>query len=188
MPALEMDFSWCSMVPHLPGCDGPRKITLTKLDVHCGSLETPEEIAGDYSADDGAAVAAGGDDFVEVFDLEAVVKGVANAVGGVEERDGAENEKVEPYDWKCKESGDAGVLGGFGPAERSGDSQNEEVDGDKKSGDDTAGAEEDPEERFDAKFGRLRVHSAFYPLRLAREARQLPLKSKTMRRNWGRKS
>jgi len=131
---------------------------LGKLDDGCGSLETPEEIAGDYSADDGAAVAAGGDDFVEVFDLEAVVKGVANAVGGVEERDGAENEEVEPHERKRKEGGDAGEFCGFGPAERSGDPQNKKVDGDKKSGNDTAGAEEDPEERFDAKFGGLRVH------------------------------
>lgn len=118
----------------------------------------PQQITGDESADDRPAVTSGGDDFVEMLDLEAVVKGVANAMGGVEERDGAENEEVEPHERKRKESGDAGEFRGFGPAERSGDSQNEEVDGDKKSGDDTAGAEEDPEERFDTKFGWLSVH------------------------------
>jgi hypothetical protein len=123
--------------------------------------EIPQQITRDKSADDGAAVARDGDDFVEMLDLKAIVKGVANAMRGVEERDGAENEKVESHDWKCKESGDAGVLGGFGPAEGSGDSQDEEVDGDEEGGDDTAGAEEEPEERFDAKFGWLRVHQVF---------------------------
>jgi hypothetical protein len=125
------------------------------------SNKIPQQITRDESPDDGAAVAAGGDDFVQVLDLETVVKGVANAMGGVEEGDGAENEEVEPHDWKCKERGDAGVLGGLGPTERSGDTQNEEVDGDEKCGNDTAGAEEDPEERFDAKFGWLSVHIAF---------------------------
>jgi hypothetical protein len=132
------------------------------------SNKIPQQITRYKSADDGASVARGGDDFVEVFDLQAVVEGVANAMRGVEERDGAENEKVESDDWKCQESGDASVLGGFGPAEGSGDSEDEEVDGDKKSGDDTAGAEEEPEEWFDAKFGWLRVHV----FKLAREARR----------------
>jgi len=119
----------------------------------------PQEITRDKSADDGATVARDGDDFVEIVDLKAIVKGGSECDGGgVEERDGAENEKVESDDRKCKESGDAGVLGGFGPAEGSGDSQDEEVDGDEEGGDDTAGAEEEPEERFDAKFGWLRVH------------------------------
>jgi hypothetical protein len=33
---------------------------------------------------------------------------------------------------------------------------------DEECGDDTAGAEEEPEERFDAKFGWLSVHFSFY--------------------------
>jgi hypothetical protein len=132
------------------------------------SNKIPQQITRYKSADDGAAVARDGDDFVEMLDLKAVIKGVANAMRGVEERDGAENEKVESDDWKCQESGDASVLGGFGPAEGSGDSKDEQVDGDQEGGNDSAGAEEDPEERFDTKFGWLGVHI----LKLAREARQ----------------
>jgi len=129
-------------------------------------METPEEIACDDGAQNGAAVAAGGDDFVEVLDLQAVVKGVANAMGGVEERERAENEKVETHEWKRKEGSDACIIRRFREAEGSGDSQDEEVDGDEEGGDDTAGAKEEPQERFDAEFGWLSVHLSFYPLGL----------------------
>ena len=123
----------------------------------------PQQITGDESADNRAAVTRDGDDFVEVFDLQAVVEGVANSVGGVEERDGAENEKVDAHDGKGEEGGGAGVFSGGCPAEGSGNSQDEEVDGDEEGGDDTAGAEEEPEERFDAKLGWLSVHFVFCP-------------------------
>jgi len=121
-------------------------------------METPEEIACDDGAQNGATVAAGGDDFVEVLDLQAVVERVTNAMRGVEERDGAEDEEVKPHDWERQETGGPSVVRGFRPAEGSGDSQDEEVDGDEEGGDDTAGAKEEPQERFDAEFGWLSVH------------------------------
>jgi hypothetical protein len=127
------------------------------------SNKIPQKIAGDDGAQNRAAVTAGGDDFVEMFDLQAVVKGVANAMGGVEERKRAENEEVEPHEGKRKKGRGGGVLGGFGEAEGGGDSEDEEVNGDQKSGDDTAGAEEEPQERLDAEFGWLSVHFVFCP-------------------------
>jgi hypothetical protein len=81
----------------------------------------------------------------------------------VEERKRAENEEVEPHEGKRKKGRGAGVLGGFGEAEGGGDSEDEEVNGDQKSGDDTACAEEEPQERLDAKFGWLSVHIAICP-------------------------
>jgi hypothetical protein len=152
------------MAPHLEGC-GPQKITLTKLDERLGSMETPEEIARDERAQNRAAVAANGDDFVEMLDLQSIVKRVANAMGGVEERNGAEHEKVKTHEGMGQDVGGSRVLGGLRPLERSCDAQDKEMDGNKESGDDTAGAEEDPQQRFDTKFGRLRVHSVFYPSR-----------------------
>src|SRR5258708_4068022 len=93
-----------------------------------------------------------------MLDLQAVVKRVANAVRGVEERNGAENEEIEAHDGKRKEGLRTCVICGFRQTEGSGDILNEEVHGDEECRDDTAGAEEEPQERFDAKFGRLRVH------------------------------
>jgi hypothetical protein len=127
------------------------------------SNKIPQQVASDDRAQNRAAVAADGDDFVEVLDLQTVVKRVTNAVGGMEERERAENEEIETHDWKRKESGGACVVRSFCPAEGSGDSQDEEVDGDEEGGNDTAGAEEKPQERFDAKFGWLSVHQVFYP-------------------------
>jgi len=127
------------------------------------SNKIPQQVAGDDGAQNRAAVAASGDDFVEMFDLQAVVEGVTNAMGRMKERQGTENEEVETHEGKRKEGRDAGVLGGFGQAKRSGDSQDEEVDGDQEGGDDTTGAEENPQERLDAKFGWLSVHLIFCP-------------------------
>jgi hypothetical protein len=126
--------------------------------------EIPQQVAGDQSAQNRAAVTADGYDFVEVLDLQAVVKGVANAMRGVEERDGAEHEEIEADERKRQECGGAGVIGGLGPSEGCGNSQDEEVDGDEECRDDTAGAEEEPQERLDAKFGWLSVHFVFRPL------------------------
>ena len=155
---------------------GGLRVALRKLDGRCGSLETPEEIAGDDRAQNCAAVAAGGDDFVEVLDLQAVVEGVANAMGGVEKRERAKQEKVEAHDWKREEGGGTCIVCGFCQAERSSNSQDEEVDGDEEGGDDTPRAEEEPQERFDAKFGWLSVHLVFYPLILAGAAKRSPRK------------
>jgi hypothetical protein len=129
------------------------------------SNKIPQQITCDKSADDSAAVARDGDDFVKVLDLQAVVEGVTNAMGGMEERQGAKNEEVEAHERKREKSRGGGELGGFGEAEGSGDSENEEMDGDQECGDDTSGAEEEPQERLDAEFGgmRLSVHLAFYP-------------------------
>ena len=127
------------------------------------SNKIPQKIAGNDSAHNRAAVTAGGDDFVEMFDLQAVVEGVTNAMGGVEKRQGAENEEVEPHEGKREKGTGAGVFGGFGEAEGAGDSQDEEVDGDQEGGDYTTGAEEEPQEWLDAEFGGLRVHLVFYP-------------------------
>src|SRR5579864_3091417 len=96
------------------------------------SNKIPQQIASDDGAQNRAAVAAGGNDLVEVLDLEAVVEGVADAMGGVEERERAENEKVEPDDWKCEEGGGGCVAGGRRPAERAGNSQDEEMDRDEE--------------------------------------------------------
>src|SRR5512135_3270523 len=101
-----------------------------------------------------------------MLDLQAVVQRIANAVRGVEQGNGAENEEIETDKGKADDIDGGRVLGGLEPAEGSGDSQDEQVDGDQESSDDTAGAEEDPEQRFDAKFGRLSVHI----LRFARVA------------------
>ena len=127
------------------------------------SNKIPQKIAGDDGAQNCAAVTAGGDDFVEMFDLQAVVEGVTNAMSGMEERERAENEQVEPHEGERKKGRGGGVLGGFGEAEGAGDSEDEEVDGDEEGGDDTAGAEEEPQERLDAKFGWLSVHLVFCP-------------------------
>jgi hypothetical protein len=81
----------------------------------------------------------------------------------VEERDGAQHEEIEADERKRQECGGAGVIGGLGPAEGCGNSQDEEVDGDEECRDDTAGAEEEPQERLDAKFGWLSVHLFFCP-------------------------
>jgi hypothetical protein len=122
------------------------------------SNKIPQQIACDESAQNRAAVAADGDDLVEMLDLQAVVKGVTNAMCGMEERERAEDEKVETHERKREEVGGICVLGSFRPAEGSGNSQDEEVDGDQEGSDDTAGAEEEPQERFDAKFGWLDFH------------------------------
>jgi len=127
------------------------------------SNKIPQKIAGNDSAHNRAAVTAGGDDFVEMFDLQAVVEGVTNAMGGVEERERAENEEVDAHEGKREKGTGAGVFGGFGESEGAGDSEDEEVNGNQKCGDDTAGAEEEPQKRLDAEFGGLRVHLVFYP-------------------------
>src|SRR5882757_9577828 len=163
MPALEMDFSWCCMVPHLLGRNSPRN--------HSNNI--PQQVAGNQSTQNRAAVAADGDDFVEMLDLQAVVEGVANAMGGVEERNGAENEEIETDDGKRQEGLRTCVFCSFRQTEGRGDILNEEVHGDEEGGDDTAGAEEEPQERFDAKFGRLRVHLVFCPSSPVNEFRMI---------------
>src|SRR5258705_4934089 len=90
-----------------------------------------------------------------MLDLQAVVKRVANAVRGVEERNGAENEEIETHDGKRQEGLRTCVLCSFRQTEGSGDILNEKVHGDEEGGDDTAGAEEEPQERLDRKSTRL---------------------------------
>jgi hypothetical protein len=65
-------------------------------------------------------------------------------MGGVEERERAENEEVEAYEWKRQEGGSTRIVCSLRQAERAGNSQDEEMDRDEEGGDDTAGAEEDP--------------------------------------------
>jgi hypothetical protein len=81
----------------------------------------------------------------------------------VEERNGAEHEEIETDERVSDECGGGGVRGSIREAEREDEILDQQVDGDEESGDDTAGAEEDPQERFDAKFGWLSVHLVFCP-------------------------
>jgi hypothetical protein len=130
------------------------------------SNKIPQQIARDESAQNRAAVTAEGDDFVEVLDLQAVVERVADAMRRVEERNGAEHEEIETDERVSDECGGGGVRGSIREAEREDEILDQQVDGDEESGDDTAGAEEDPQERFDAKFGWLSVHLVFCPFSL----------------------
>jgi hypothetical protein len=125
--------------------------------------EIPQQVAGNKSAQHGAAVTADGYDFVEVLDLQAVVKGVANAMRGVEERDGAEHEEIEADERVSDERRGSCVGWSVGEAEREHEILDEQVGGNQEGGDDTAGAEEEPQERLDAKFGWLSVHLFFCP-------------------------
>src|SRR6267142_5188832 len=113
-----------------------------------------------------------------MLDLETVVERVANAMGGVEERDGTEHKKIETHERKLQHVDGAGILYGLQQVEWNRNPEDEQVDGNQKSSDDTAGAEEDPQERFDAKFGRLSVH-----FKLATEATRWPPQSRTTPQN-----
>jgi len=113
-------------------------------------MNIPQKEAGDQTPDNSHSVAGEGDDLVQMLDLKAVVEGVANAVREVEKGNAAQNEEIKANKRMGKQRGGGRVVWGLCPTKWKRKSLQKQMDGDEEGGDDTAGAEEDPQERLKA--------------------------------------
>ena len=116
------------------------------------SMNIPQKEACDQRSHNCRAVAAEGDDFVQMLDLQAVVEGVANAVREVEKRNATQNEEIKANKRMSNKGGGGRVVWSLCPTKWKRKSLQKQMDRDKERGDNTAGAEEDPQERLKAKL------------------------------------
>src|SRR5215475_11438493 len=79
-----------------------------------------------------------------MLELQPIVERVPEAMGPMEERQGNEHKKIEPYYRVRKETVEMLVVGGLEPSQGKGEASQKEVDGEEKRGDRPAGAEQDP--------------------------------------------
>jgi len=113
-------------------------------------MNIPQKEAGGQRSEHGRAVAGEGDDFIQVFDLQAVIKGVANAVREMEKRNGTEYEQIDTHRRMRNKRGGGCVIGGFCPAKRERYSLKKKMHRDQKGSDNTARAEKDPQQRLES--------------------------------------
>src|SRR5712692_11584743 len=110
--------------------------------------QAPEQVAGSSRAGQRAAVAEDRDDLVEVLDLQPVVERVTEAMRPMEKRERAEHEQVDARQAVRGEGMERFVAGGRQPTQREGQAEQEKLDRNQKRGDDTACAEQSPQERL----------------------------------------
>src|SRR5947209_10646673 len=156
MPALEMDFSWTSIEPPSRLLKQPR----TFLGSDQLLRNPPQQVAGHGRSQQGTTVAAKVDDLVQMLDLQAVVERVTKPVRPVKQGQRTKQEQVDSHNRMRKKRHGALVPRCFQPAERKRQPPEEQMHRDQKRRQNTARAEQRPEER-------LHSQSGFFPCHLS---------------------
>src|SRR6266536_1153549 len=111
--------------------------------------DVPQQGRRHGRSQEGGAIAQDGDELGQVLELQPIVERVPEAMGPVKERQGDEDEEVEPYHRVRHEAVEDLVAGRLEPTQGKGEAGQEEMDRKEERGDRPPGAEQEPQERRD---------------------------------------